>query len=60
MYQEGLIIPPVKLSDAGRTSQAILDIILRNVRTPVERQGDLAAQAAAHRISQRHTSGGRW
>jgi N-methylhydantoinase B len=53
IYQEGLIIPPVKLSDAGRTSQAILDIILRNVRTPVERQGDLAAQAAAHRVGER-------
>ncbi len=53
IYQEGLIIPPVKLSDAGRTNQAILDIILRNVRTPVERQGDLAAQAAAHRVGER-------
>jgi N-methylhydantoinase B len=53
IYQEGLIIPPVKLSDAGRTNQAILDIILRNVRTPGERQGDLAAQAAAHRVGER-------
>ncbi len=53
IYQEGLIIPPVKLADAGRTNQAILDIILRNVRTPVERQGDLAAQTAAHRVGER-------
>jgi N-methylhydantoinase B len=52
IYQEGLIIPPVKLMEAGRTNQAVLDIILRNVRTPVERRGDLAAQMAAHRIGE--------
>lgn len=53
IYQEGLIIPPVKLVEAGDTQQAILDIILRNVRTPGERRGDLAAQMAAHRVGER-------
>jgi N-methylhydantoinase B len=53
IYQEGLIIPPVKLVEAGNTVQAILDIILRNVRTPSERRGDLAAQIAAHRVGER-------
>ena len=53
IYQEGLIIPPVKLAEGGRTEQAILDIILRNVRTPTERRGDLAAQMAAHRVGER-------
>jgi N-methylhydantoinase B len=53
IYQEGLIIPPIKLVEAGRTNQAVMDIILRNVRTPVERRGDLAAQMAAHRVGQR-------
>lgn len=52
IFQEGLIIPPVKLVEAGRTNQAVLDIILRNVRTPVERRGDLAAQMAAHRVGE--------
>ncbi len=52
IYQEGLIIPPVKLVEEGRTNQAVLDIILRNVRTPVERRGDLAAQMAAHRVGE--------
>jgi N-methylhydantoinase B len=52
IYQEGLIIPPVKLVEGGRTHQAVLDIILRNVRTPVERRGDLAAQTAAHRVGE--------
>jgi N-methylhydantoinase B len=52
IYQEGLIIPPVKLSEGGRTQQAVLELILRNVRTPVERRGDLAAQMAAHRVGE--------
>jgi N-methylhydantoinase B len=50
IYQEGLIIPPVKLVEGGRTNRAVLDLILRNVRTPIERRGDLAAQMAAHRV----------
>jgi N-methylhydantoinase B len=52
IYQEGLIIPPVKLAEAGKTQQAVLEIILRNVRTPQERRGDLAAQMAAHRVGE--------
>jgi N-methylhydantoinase B len=52
IYQEGLIIPPIKLVEGGQTNQAILDIILRNVRTPAERRGDLAAQMAAHRVGE--------
>jgi N-methylhydantoinase B len=53
IYQEGLIIPPVKLVRAGHTDRAVQDIILRNVRTPVERRGDLAAQMAAHQVGER-------
>jgi N-methylhydantoinase B len=52
IYQEGLIVPPVKLVQAGTTNQPLMDLILRNVRTPVERRGDLAAQMAAHRIGE--------
>ncbi len=52
IYQEGLIVPPVKLLEAGRMNQPVLDIILRNVRTPVERRGDLSAQMAAHRVGE--------
>jgi N-methylhydantoinase B len=48
IYQEGLIIPPVKLFSAGRLNQGILDLILANVRTPHERSGDLWAQVAAN------------
>jgi N-methylhydantoinase B len=48
IYQEGLIIPPLKLFSAGRLNQGILDLILANVRTPDERSGDLWAQVAAN------------
>src|SRR5439155_17430634 len=47
LVQEGLIIPPIKLYRAGRLNQEALALILRNVRTPTERRGDLEAQAAA-------------
>ncbi|HSR29198.1 MAG TPA: hydantoinase B/oxoprolinase family protein [Anaerolineae bacterium] len=53
IYQEGLIIPPVKLAAGGVTNQAVLDLILRNVRTPEERRGDLAAQMAAQGVGER-------
>jgi N-methylhydantoinase B len=48
IYQEGIIIPPIKLWEAGRANEAALALILRNVRTPHERRGDLAAQTAAN------------
>ncbi|MFQ5400934.1 MAG: hydantoinase B/oxoprolinase family protein [Anaerolineae bacterium] len=48
LYQEGIIIPPLKLVAQGERNEAVWQLILRNVRTPVEREGDLAAQLAAH------------
>ncbi len=53
IYQEGLIIPPVRLYEAGRPNEDLLRLFLRNVRTPEERRGDLAAQRAAHTIGER-------
>ncbi|MYC26926.1 MAG: hydantoinase B/oxoprolinase family protein, partial [Nitrospira sp. SB0662_bin_26] len=52
LYQEGVIIPPMKLMDAGRVNQALWDFFLANVRTPRERAGDLQAQLAANRIGE--------
>jgi N-methylhydantoinase B len=49
IFQEGLIIPPVKLVRGGETDPDILDLILANVRTPQERRGDLQAQIASNR-----------
>jgi len=44
IYQEGIRIPPLKLDDN------VLKLILTNVRTPNEREGDLTAQIGACRI----------
>ncbi|MDX1981457.1 MAG: hydantoinase B/oxoprolinase family protein [Bryobacteraceae bacterium] len=44
IYQEGIRIPPVLLIRSGKVDQRLLDLILSNVRTPAEREGDLLAQ----------------
>ncbi len=49
LYQEGLVIPPVRLESKGNANDDVLRLILANVRTPDEREGDLRAQRAACR-----------
>lgn len=48
IYQEGLIIPPLKIVKRGKLNIYLLNFILANVRTPDERKGDLLAQIAAN------------
>ena len=60
IYQEGLILPPVRLARRGRLVKDVLALLLANVRTPHEREGDLTAQIAANRVAEsrlRHTVG---
>lgn len=47
LFQEGLIVPPVRLERAGAPQDDVLKLVLANVRTPAEREGDLHAQRAA-------------
>jgi len=47
IYQEGVRIPPVKLMRRGEMDLDVLALLLNNVRTPEEREGDLGAQIAA-------------
>src|SRR5437763_13154367 len=47
IYQEGVRIPPVKLMRRGEIDRDVLAMLLNNVRTPEEREGDLGAQIAA-------------
>jgi N-methylhydantoinase B/oxoprolinase/acetone carboxylase alpha subunit len=49
IYQEGIRIPPVLIQRAGRIDRELLNLVLANVRTPVEREGDLRAQFMALR-----------
>jgi N-methylhydantoinase B/oxoprolinase/acetone carboxylase alpha subunit len=53
IYQEGLIIPPIKLARRRTVVPDVLALILANVRTPDEREGDLTAQIAANRVAER-------
>jgi N-methylhydantoinase B len=52
IWQEGLVIPPVRLVRGGEYAQDVLDLVLANVRTPGIRRGDLRAQIAAHRLAE--------
>jgi N-methylhydantoinase B len=47
IYQEGVRIPPVYLLRRGEIQRDVLALLLNNVRTPEEREGDLRAQLAA-------------
>jgi N-methylhydantoinase B len=47
LYQEGLVLPPVQLTDD------VLAVLLANSRNPDERRGDLRAQMAAHALAER-------
>src|SRR5260370_19825704 len=44
IYQEGIRIPPILLARGGRIDRDLLRMIVANVRTPEEREGDLRAQ----------------
>ncbi len=50
IYQEGLVIPPVRLESRGVPNADVMRMVLANVRTPDEREGDLRAQRAACRV----------
>ncbi len=50
IWQEGIRIPPVKLVARGVLNEGLIQLILSNVRTPREREGDLTAQIGACRI----------
>jgi len=47
LYQEGLVLPPVELTED------VVRIFCANARHPEERRGDLRAQIAAHRLAER-------
>jgi N-methylhydantoinase B len=53
IFQEGLRIPPVKIYRRGSVNADVLNTVLANVRTPVEREGDLTAQIASCRLGER-------
>ena len=53
IYAEGLIIPPLKLYDAGRPNDTLFEVMRRNSRTPESLMGDIDAQIACNRVGAR-------
>lgn len=51
IYQEGVIIPPVRIVHRGIPDEDVFSLILANVRTPEVRRGDLRAQLAANGLA---------
>jgi N-methylhydantoinase B len=47
LFQEGIIVPPVRIERGGVAQEDVMRLVLANVRTPEEREGDLRAQRAA-------------
>lgn len=53
IFQEGIRIPPIRLYRQGRLNDAVMQMLLLNVRVPDTVAGDLDAQLAACRIAER-------
>lgn len=53
IHQEGMIIPPLKLYDAGRYNPELVRLITANVRLPEQTRGDLAAMVNVFNVGRR-------
>ena len=53
IFQEGMLIPPVKLFDRGAFRQDIVDILSANSRLPMSLYGDLNGQINALELGER-------
>ncbi|MDP6179663.1 MAG: hydantoinase B/oxoprolinase family protein, partial [Desulfatiglandales bacterium] len=56
IFQEGLRFPPVKIYDKGVLNEALLNVLLANVRLPEERYGDLQAQIGSLHVGEERLS----
>jgi N-methylhydantoinase B len=52
IFQEGIRIPPVRIVRGGQVDREMLNLILLNVRTASEREGDLESQIGACRVGE--------
>ncbi len=53
IYQEGLVIPPVKIVERGKFREDLLKFWLKNVRAPDTVIGDIRAQIAACNVGEK-------
>jgi N-methylhydantoinase B len=56
IWQEGLRIPPIKLYEAGRLRDDLLDMLALNTRNGRDFRGDLAAMVGAAHLGERSMS----
>lgn len=47
IYQEGLRFPPIRIYDAGRLNEPLVEVMLANMRVAEDRRGDMTAQLNA-------------
>ncbi len=57
VFEEGLMVPPIKLWDAGVPNRAALAIMTRNSRMPDSLAADLDAECAACQLGARRLAG---
>ncbi len=55
-FQEGVIVPPIKLYAGGNLNRSLLQMILYNSRIPRKAEGDLAVQLEALRLGEKRIS----
>ena len=48
VYQEGIIIPPVKLVRRGEIAADVFELVIAQIRSKRETRGDFRAQVAAN------------
>ncbi|GLR98057.1 methylhydantoinase [Bradyrhizobium liaoningense] len=53
IWQEGLRVPPIRLYEAGKLRDDLLDMLALNVRNPRDFRGDLAAIIGAAHLGER-------
>jgi N-methylhydantoinase B len=53
IHQEGIIIPPLRLWQDGVRNEAVIELIIANVRLPREMLGDLVAMSSAVQMGER-------
>lgn len=53
VYQEGIIVPPVKLVKGGVIDDDMFQFLVANIRSKHETSGDLRAQLAANKLGHR-------
>jgi N-methylhydantoinase B len=56
IFQEGLRIPPIKLCEAGKLREDLLELLALNIRNPREFRGDLAAMLGAAHLGERRVA----